>query len=100
MGISFSLAHFRILWYNFLIMAQTMTVSAESFEKIISRLDQLTREVKAIKVRLFEKEPTYGSKEWWEWSDRKALEDIKAGRFVELKNAKETQEYLNSLKSA
>lgn len=79
---------------------QTITVPVETFEKLVSRLDELTREVKAIKVRLFDKEPPYGSDEWWEWSDKKAMEDIKAGRFVELKDKKELKTYLNSLKSA
>ena len=81
-------------------MAQTITVPTKTFEEILSRLDQLTKEVHAIKVKLFEDEPPYGSREWWEWSDRKALEDIKAGRFVELKNKEELKVYLNSLKSA
>ena len=79
---------------------QTITIPVETFEKLVSRLDELTREVKAIKVRLFDKEPRYGSDEWWEWSEKKATEDIKAGRFIELKNKKELQIYLNFLKSA
>lgn len=79
---------------------QTITIPVETFEKLVSRLDELTREVKAIRVRLFEKEPPYGSDEWWEWSEKKAMDDIKAGRFVELKNKKGLQIYLNSLKSA
>lgn len=81
-------------------MAQTITVPAKTLEEILSRLEKLTLDVKAIKARIFEQEPPYGSDEWWVWSDRKAIEDIKAGRFVEFKNTKEAQEYLNSLKSA
>lgn len=42
-------------------MAQTMTVSTKKFEEILTRLDQLTREVHTIKVKLFESEPPYGS---------------------------------------
>lgn len=87
------------LWYNFFTM-QTMTVPTKTFEEILSRLDQLTKEVHVIRVKLFESEPPYGSNEWWEWSDRKAMEDIKAGRFVELKNKGELKTYLDSLKSA
>lgn len=81
-------------------MAQTITVPVKTFEEVLSRLDTLARDVAAIKVRLFEQEPLYGSKEWWEWSDKKAIEDIKAGRFVELKNKKELQAHLDFLKSA
>ena len=81
-------------------MSQTITVPAKTFEEILSRLDQLTNEVHVIKARLFEKEPLYGSKEWWEWSDRKALEDIKAGRYTKIHNKKELDNFFNSLKSA
>lgn len=77
-----------------------MTVPAKTFEEILSRLNQLTKEVHVIRVKLFESEPSYGSEQWWEWSDRKAMDDIKAGRFVELKNKEELKVYLNSLKSA
>lgn len=79
---------------------QTVTVPAKTFEKILSRLDLLTQEVADIKTRLFEKEPHYGSDAWWEWSDRKAKEDIKKGRYVTLHSKKEAQEYLDSLKTA
>lgn len=76
---------------------QTVTVPVKTFEKIVSRLDQLTQEVAVINEKL-EGAPRYGSDEWWEWSDKKAKEDIKAGRYVTLHSAKEAQEYLDSLK--
>lgn len=97
---SYGLAHFRVSWYNFLTMAQTITVPTKKFEEILARLDQLTREVHTIKVKLFEGEPSYGSNAWWEWSDRKALEDIKEGRFTTLRNKKELRQFFNSLKSS
>lgn len=75
---------------------QTITVPVETFEKLVSRLDELTREVKAIKMSLFEKEPSYGSKEWWEWSEKKADEDIKAGRVFKFDSAEEAIKWLNS----
>ena len=79
---------------------QTVTVPAKTFEKILSRLDQLTRDVQVIKSKLFEKEPVYGSDEWWEWSEKRADEDIKAGRISPvLYNKKELQEFLDSLKT-
>lgn len=68
-------------------MAQTMTVPAKTFTEILSRLDRLTRDVQAIKTKLSGKEPPYGSEEWWEWSDKKAMEDIKAGRVVTFDSA-------------
>ena len=81
-------------------MAQTITVPAKTFQQILSRLDQLTREVRAIKLKLFESEPSYGSDAWWEWSEKKADEDIKTGRVsTVLRNKKELQYFLDSLKT-
>lgn len=61
-------------------MSQAVTVSPKTIEEIISRLDNLSKEIRVIKERLFASEPPYGSEEWWEWSDKKALEDVKEGR--------------------
>lgn len=77
-------------------MAQAITVRRKTLDEIISRLDRLTDEVRAIKAKLFEEEPPYGSDEWWEWSDRKAAEDIKAGRVVKFDSVEETIKWLNS----
>lgn len=77
-------------------MAQTMTVPTKTFEEILSRLDQLTKEVRLIKAKLFAKEPAYGSGEWWEWSDKKAMEDIKAGKAVKFDSAEQASKWLNS----
>lgn len=75
---------------------QTINVPAKKFDELISRLDQLTKEVRAIKVKLFESEPAYGSDEWWEWSDKKAIEDIKAGKGIRFDSADEAIKWLNS----
>lgn len=75
---------------------QTINIPAETFEKLISRLDDLTREVKSIKAKLFDEEPPYGSKEWWEWSDKKAIEEIKAGKGVKFDSVEEAIKWLNS----
>jgi uncharacterized protein YcaQ len=77
-------------------MNQTITVPAKTMEEIFVRLDTLTNEIKAIKTRLFEKEPPYGSDGWWEWSDKKALEEIRAGKGVKFNTAKEAIKWLNS----
>lgn len=77
---------------------QTITVPAKTFEKILSRLDHLSRAVEAINKKL-ESTLSYGSPEWWEWSNKKAQEDIKRGRYTTLHNKNELQEYLDSLKT-
>ncbi len=77
-------------------MAQTITVPAKTFEEILSRLDRLTRDVRAIKARVYQQEPPYGSEEWWEWSEKRADEDIKAGRVFKFDSAEEAIKWLNS----
>lgn len=78
---------------------QTVTVDAKTFEKILSKLDHLSRAVEAINEKL-EGALLYGSNEWWEWSNKKAQEDIRNGRYTALHNKKELQKYLDSLKTA
>ncbi len=78
---------------------QTITIPAKTFEKILSKLDFLVREIALLNEKL-EGAPPYGSTEWWEWSNKKAQEEIKNGRYTSLHNKKELQQYLNSLKTA
>lgn len=77
-------------------MNQTITVSSKTIEEIFAHLNTLTKEVKEIKAKLFEEEPPYGSDAWWEWSERKADEDIKANRLVRFDSAKDAIKWLNS----
>lgn len=78
---------------------QTVTIPVKTYEKILSKLEQLGRAVEAINEKL-EGAPPYGSNEWWEWSEKKADEDIKMGRVSAiLRNKNELQEFLNSLKT-
>lgn len=77
-------------------MHQTVTVSPKTIEQILARLDALTKEVKTIKARLFEEEPSYGSEAWWKWSEKKADEDIKAGRIVQFESIEEATKWLSS----
>ncbi len=81
-------------------MSQATTVSTKTIEQILARLDMLTKEMKVIKTRLFGEEPPYGSDAWWEWSDKKALEEIKAGKYTSIHNKKGLQTFLDSLKTA
>ena len=74
-----------------------MMISEKKLDKILSALDNLKEEIKELKS-IAQKEPPYGSAEWWEWSDKKALEDMKEGRYKTFKTAKELQKHLDSLK--
>ena len=77
-------------------MAQTITVPAKTFEMILSKLEHLTRDVETIKSKLLDGEPPYGSDQWWEWSEKRADADIKAGRVVKFDSVEETIKWLNS----
>jgi hypothetical protein len=81
-------------------MNQAITVSPKTIETIIERLNELTKEVKAIKTKLFREEPSYGSDEWWKWSDKKAIEEIKAGKGTKIHNKKELNAFFKNLKTA
>ena len=78
-------------------MNQAITVSPKTIEEILARLDKLTREIRVIKTKLFEEEPPYGSDEWWKWSDEKAIEDYKKGRYTVIRSKKELNEFFGSL---
>lgn len=76
---------------------QQATISTQrTLKEIISRLDQLSKEVKLIRYTLSQAKPPYGSEAWWKWSDAKALEDIKKGRTKSFKSAEEATKWLNS----
>lgn len=75
---------------------QTVIIPAKTYEKILSKLEHLSQEVEGIKTQLSEKEPTYGSDEWWKWSDKKAKEDISSGRVMRFDSAEEAIKWLNS----
>lgn len=77
-------------------MSQTVTIPAKTIDEIFSRLDELTKVVKKISVKLLNEEPAYGSNEWWEWSDKKALDEIRAGKGIKFNTAKEAIKWLNS----
>lgn len=81
-------------------MSQTVTVLTKTINEIFSRLDELTKAVKKISAKLFEKEPPYGSDEWWEWSDEKALKEIKAGKGTKIRNKKELDAFFKNLRTA
>jgi len=76
---------------------QTITVSSKTIDEILARLEKLTREVRVIKNKILEEEPSYGSDEWWEWSDKKALKSIREGKGTLIKNKKELDRFFKSL---
>lgn len=77
-------------------MANTIAVDAKTINLILARLNKLVDDVRVIKTRLFKEEHPYGSDEWWEWSDREALKEIKAGKGIKFNSAEDSIKWLNS----
>ena len=71
-------------------------VSAKTINEIFTRLDELTSAVKKISLRLLAEEPPYGSDEWWDKSDKKAMEEIKAGKGIKFNTVQDAIRWLNS----
>lgn len=76
-------------------MNQTMNISQSEFDELNQRVKRLEQIVKKLLEK--EVEPPYGSDEWWEWSDKKALEAIKKGEYKEFSSAKDMVTYLKIL---
>ena len=80
-------------------MSNTISIPATKLDKILNILVELKQEVSSLNKKVEDLEPVYGSDAWWEWSDNKAMEDIRAGRFVELRDKMALQAHLDMLKS-
>lgn len=77
-------------------MSQTVTIEESKLNQIIKTLNELKKEVARLSEKVDRGEPAYGSDAWWEWSDKKAMEDVKAGKVMKFKSAEEAIEWLNS----
>lgn len=77
-------------------MNQAITVSPKTIGAIVQQLAKLTKEVKAIKTKLFSGEPPYGSDAWWELSDKKAIEEIKAGKGIKFDTVQDAIKWFHS----
>lgn len=78
-------------------MVQTAQINPEKIEEILSTLKEVKRELKEVKETL-DREPPYGSDAWWNWSDRRAMEDFAAGRYKTFRTNREFKAYLDGLK--
>lgn len=79
-------------------MNQSISISHDEYNKLNQRLTELESVVKHISKMLdLGIEPPYGSDEWWEWSDAKAREAIRNGETITLRNAKDIDDFFDSL---
>jgi len=66
--------------------------------QILNILSQIQRDLADVKKKVEDLEPVYGSDAWWKWSDKKAMEDIKVGRYTTVRSKKELSKFMGSLK--
>ncbi len=82
-------------------MSDTISFPVTKLDKILKVLTELKTDVARLSEKVEDLEPIYGSDAWWEWSEKKADEDIKAGRVsAVLHNKEELQYFLDSLKTS
>ena len=90
-------------------MANNVTLSQSAYQQLYNKIDRLEKLVIQLLIQLpaqsisdvkgvAESAPPYGSNEWWDWSDKQALRDVKLGRYTTLKNTQELQTFLDNLK--
>lgn len=84
--------------YNGVIMAQSITIDVKTIQKILTRLDKLSKDVKEIKEKIVE-EPAHGSDEWWEKEIKKGEQDIQTGDYYELKDKQELKDFFKNIRS-
>jgi hypothetical protein len=77
-------------------MAQTITLKQSDYQKLIDRITKLEK-MFAVLLRQIKHNPEYGSDEWWEVSDKKAIEEIKKGNYVAFDSASDMVEYLKNI---
>jgi len=66
--------------------------------QILNILSQIQKDLADVKKKIEDLEPIYGSDAWWKWSDKKAMEDIKTGRYTTVGSKKELSKFMGSLK--
>ena len=77
-------------------MTQVISINEKTADAILSSLKRLEDAILRLNEKL-EKTPLYGSKEWWEQSDRKALKSIKEGDGITISTKKELNSFFKSL---
>lgn len=76
-------------------MANTVTLTQPAYRELLDRLTKLEKMVVTL-LEKFEKEPAYGSDDWWEYSMKKGEEDIKKGNYKVFDSGKSLSKYLQS----
>ncbi len=78
-------------------MNQTVSIPETTVNRIIETLLEVKQEVKRLVEKMESLEPSYGSDEWWEWSDKKALRSIREGKGIVIRNKQQLDTFFKSL---
>lgn len=77
--------------------SSTITIDAKTAEAFFLEIEAMEKALTALREKIIRFFPAkYGSRLWWEKSDKEALESIKRGKGIEFDNAKNAISYLHS----
>jgi hypothetical protein len=75
----------------------TITIDAKTAEAFFLEIEAVEKALAALREKIIRFFPAkYGSRLWWEKSDKEALEGISRGRGIRFDNAKNALGYLHS----
>lgn len=79
-------------------MPQTITLSEHKFNQLITIISELKDELVKLtqKLEVIEESP-YGSKQWWNQSEKKALKSIREGKGIVIHNKEDLDAFFNAL---
>lgn len=83
------------MWYTS-GMVNTTTVKIDVLKDILATLQELKKEIASVK-EVVRTAPPYGSEEWWEWSDAKAMEDVKNKEYTPVRNEQDLEDFFAKL---
>lgn len=75
---------------------QAVSINGKIVKELVDAIYALKQEM-AIFGEKFNLEPPYGSKDWWEWANKRALKSIKEGKGTVIRNQKELSEFFQNL---
>lgn len=78
-------------------MAQTISLSADKLNQLITTISELRDEVVKLTQKLEAMEPPHGSDEWWDQSEKKALKSIREGKGIVIRNKEELDAFFDAL---
>jgi hypothetical protein len=79
-------------------MTNTITLTQTEFDTMTKRISKLETMVKNLSAKidtLMDHEPAEGTQEWWDWSNKKALEEVKKGKTIHFDSVEEMTRYLS-----